>query len=138
VTEEAIAQQSEVAVNVHTLAFLREPERRATETFIGRVRRAFPEKVQQIILYGSKARRTSHAHSDIDVLLIAEEEDWRFRHAISGVAADVSLEYDVLISPRVIARERWGKMRRRRFTFYTNVQADGVELYSVGQVTTVK
>ena len=117
-------------MNRRPLVFLPERERRAIEAFVERVWQTCPEKVQQIILFGSKARGDSHAHSDVDVLLIVNEEDWRFRHAISGIAADVSLTYDVLIGPRVIGHERWGRMRRHHFTFYENVQIDGVELFS--------
>jgi predicted nucleotidyltransferase len=115
-------------MNQRTLAFLPERDRRAVEAFVERVWQTHSDRVQQIILYGSKARGDSHAHSDIDVLLIVNEEDWRFRHAISGIAADVSLAYDVLIGSRIIGRERWVKMRRHRFTFCQNVQADGIEL----------
>jgi len=115
-------------MNQRTLAFLPERDRRAVEAFVERVWQTHSDRVQQIILYGSKARGDSHAHSDIDVLLIVNEEDWRFRHAVSGIAADVSLAYDVLIGSRIIGRERWAKMRRHRFTFCDNVQADGIEL----------
>ena len=110
------------------LVFLPERERRAIEAFVGRIWQTYPEKVQQIILFGSKVRGDSHATSDIDILLIVDEEEWRFRHAISGIAADVSLVHDVFIGPRVIDRERWGRMRRHHFTFHENVQADGIEL----------
>jgi len=119
-------------MNQRPLAFLPERDRRAVEAFVERVWQTYSKRVQQIILFGSKARGDSHAHSDIDVLLIANEEDWRFRHAISGIAADVSLACDVLIGPRVIGQERWARMCRHRFTFCENVQADGIELIEEG------
>jgi predicted nucleotidyltransferase len=110
------------------LVFLPEQDRRALEAFVEHVRQTYPNRVHVITLFGSKARGDSHAYSDIDVLLIVDKEDWRFRHAISGIAADVSLAYNVLIGPRIISRERWARMRRYRFTFYKNVQADGIDL----------
>jgi predicted nucleotidyltransferase len=88
-----------------------------------------------MILFGSKARGDAHAYSDIDVLLIVDREDWLFSHAISSIAADVSLAYDVLIGPRVIGQERWARMRHRRITLYENVQADGIELLPVQTVS---
>jgi len=117
-----------LAMNQRAIALLPERDRRAVEAFVERVWQAHSDRVQQIILYGSKARGDSHAHSDIDLLLIVSEEDWRFRHAISGIAADVSLAFDVLIGPRVIGRERWANLRRHRFTLCENVEADGIEL----------
>ncbi|MBL7063020.1 MAG: nucleotidyltransferase domain-containing protein [Anaerolineae bacterium] len=121
-----------VAVNRRTLSSLPERERRAIEAFLKRVRRAYPQRVKQMRLFGSKARGDSNADSDIDILLVVDEEDWRFRHAISNVAADVSLAYDVLVEPRVIGQARWDEMRRHRFALYENVQAEGVGLVSAG------
>lgn len=107
---------------------LSKPERRAIETFLTRIRQAHPQRVKQMRLFGSKARGDSHAGSDIDILLIVDEENWQFRHAISNIAADVSLAHDVLIEPRVIGQARWDKMRRHHFVLYENVQAEGVGL----------
>jgi hypothetical protein len=115
-------------MNRQKLPSLSERDRRAVETFSERVWQTYPKRVRQMILFGSKARGDSNTYSDIDVLLIVDREDWRFRHAISGIAADVSLTYDVLIGPRVIGQERWARMRHRRITLYENVQADGIEL----------
>jgi len=111
-----------------TLTWLPDQDRQAIEAFRKHVSQTYPERVERMILFGSKARDDGHAYSDLDVLLIVDREDWRFRHAISGIAADVSLAYDVLIGPKVIGRQRWDEMRRHRFTLYENVQADGIEL----------
>ena len=115
-------------MNYQRLSSLPERDRRAVKAFSERVWQTYPKRVSQMVLFGSKARGDSHAYSDIDVLLIVDREDWRFRHAISGIAADVSLAYDVLIGPRVIGQKRWARMRHRRITLYENVQADGIEL----------
>ncbi|MCK4473136.1 MAG: nucleotidyltransferase domain-containing protein [Anaerolineae bacterium] len=117
-------------MNRHFLSSLSEQEQCAIEVFLERVRQAHPQRVKQVRLFGSKARGDSHAGSDIDILLIVDEEDWRFRHAISDIAADVSLAHDVLIEPRVIGQARWDEMRRHHFALYENVQAEGVGLVS--------
>jgi hypothetical protein len=123
-----MAEEVSGNMNYQKLSSLPERDRRAVEAFSERVWQTYPKRVSQMILFGSKARGDSHAYSDIDVLLIVDREDWRFRHAISSIAADVSLAYDVLIGPRVIGQERWARMRHRRITLYENVQADGIEL----------
>ena len=115
-------------MNRQTLSFLPERDRCAVEAFSERVWQTYPKRVRQMILFGSKARGDSHAYSDIDVLLIVDREDWRFRHAVSSIAADVSLAYDVLIGPRVIGQDWWARMRHHHVTLYENVQADGIEL----------
>lgn len=83
------------------------------------------------MLFGSKARGDSEPWSDIDILIIVDDEDWRFQHAISTLAARVSLEYDVLIGPRVIGQERWERMKRYGFGLYQNVIAEGIPLSPV-------
>ncbi len=100
----------------------------AIKVFLEQVQQHFPHLLCQAILFGSKARGDSHAYSDIDVLLIVEEESWPLRQEISTLAAQTSLAHDVLIEPRVIGQARWDKMRRHHFVLYENVQAEGVGL----------
>jgi predicted nucleotidyltransferase len=114
------------------LASLLSPdERRAVTEFTKRVYQHFPGRIEQMALFGSKARGDSRPWSDIDILIVADNGDWRFQHAISTLASRVSLEYDVLISPRVIEQERWDRMKRRRFGLYQNVIAESIPLTSV-------
>ncbi len=117
------------------MAVIRQPiehlsrnEQEAISAFLGRLERQYPGRIHQAILFGSKARGDSHPESDVDILLIANGEDWRFDHAVSDLAADVSLKYDVLINPHVIGRERWERMGRERFSLYENVLREGVPL----------
>lgn len=106
-------------------------EQRAVAGFLDLLRRHHPERVLETVLFGSKARGDSTPGSDIDILIIVDEDDWRFSHAISDLAADVSLEYDVLVAPRVIGRERWERMRELRFSLYRNIVAEGIPLSPV-------
>ena len=110
------------------MSTLQPNEQRAVTRFLELLRRHHAERVQQVILFGSKARGDSRAWSDIDLLIVVDRDDWRLSHAISDLAADVSLEYDVLIGPRVIGQERWERMKQRRFGLYQNVAAEGIPL----------
>ena len=116
-------------VVIPRLAQLLQPdERQAIETFLTRLWTCYQNRILRAVLFGSKARGDSRVESDIDILLIVDEDDWRFRHAISDIASDVSLEYGVLIGPRVIGRERWERMKRERFSLYENVVREGIPL----------
>lgn len=106
-------------------------ERQAVTSFVDQLRQRYPKRVLQSVLFGSKARGDSEPWSDIDILIIVDDEDWRFQHAISTLAARVSLEYDVLIGPRVIGQERWERMKRYGFGLYQNVIAEGIPLSPV-------
>ena len=103
-------------------------EFRAVTTFVGQLHQHYPKQILHIVLFGSKARGDSQPWSDIDILIIADSEDWRFQHAISTLAARVSLEYDVVIGPRVVSQARWERMKRHRFSLYRNVISEGIPL----------
>ena len=107
---------------------LQRNEQQAVASFLDRLQQQFRERVQQVALFGSKARGDSRSWSDIDILIVVDREDWRLSHAISDLAADASLEYDVLLAPRVIGRERWERMKQRGYGLYQNVVAEGVPL----------
>jgi len=103
-------------------------EHQAVASFLELLQQHHSGRVRQIILFGSKARGDSQPWSDIDILIIADQDDWRLSHAISTLAARVSLEYDVLLGPRVIGQERWERMKQHRFSLYRNVAAEGIPL----------
>ncbi|MBU0491208.1 MAG: nucleotidyltransferase domain-containing protein [Chloroflexi bacterium] len=114
------------------LAGLTPNEQQAVRAFVARVRGEYGARVLLTTLFGSKARGDSSHDSDVDILLVVDSEDWRLHKALRVLAARVSLEYDVLLSPRIIGQERWAEMRHHRFTLYEHVQADGIALTSVG------
>jgi len=112
-------------VSTHT-SHLTSQEREALTDFTSRLRERFPGRILQTVLFGSKARGDSDAWSDIDLLILVREEDWALRRAINTMAARVSLEYDVLIGPRVICQERWERMGQQRFSLYHNIIEEGI------------
>jgi len=100
-------------------------ERQAVDAFVKALHRQYPERVRDVILFGSKARGDSHPDSDIDILILVDDDDWRFSHAISRLAARISLNYDVLLGPRVLRQARW-----RRSLLYSTVSSEGIPLTS--------
>ena len=111
--------------------YLQPNEQKAILEFLDLLQRHYPERVLQTVLFGSKARGDSRYWSDIDILIIVDQDDWRLSHAISDLTADVSLEYDVLIGPRVIGQERWERMKEHSFGLYRNIIAEGIPLAPV-------
>jgi predicted nucleotidyltransferase len=112
-----------MAVSKSLEAVMTRQEIRAVGAFVEALQQQYPDRVRDVILFGSKARGDSHPDSDIDILVLVDDDDWRFSHAISRIAARVSLEHDVLLGPRVIRQARW-----RRSILFPTVAAEGIHL----------
>jgi predicted nucleotidyltransferase len=98
-------------------------ECQAVDAFIKALHQQYPDRIRDVILFGSKARGDSHPDSDIDILILVDDDDWRFSHAVSRLAAHISLNYDVLLGPRVIRQARW-----ERSLLYSTVSSEGITL----------
>ena len=105
-------------------------ENTALRTFVQRILAELDAQVFQVILFGSKARGDSNADSDVDVLILANEENRRLQETINVIASQISLDYDVLFNPLLIAEARWRQMSSERFSVCRNVERDGVMLFS--------
>jgi predicted nucleotidyltransferase len=105
-------------------ARLNDNEKTALQVFTNRLQSNYAQQVQQISLFGSKARGDSSPDSDIDILVIVRQGDRTLRHEIIDIASEISLEFDVLISPRVISEKRW--QTKQGFSLYRNITRDAL------------
>jgi len=108
-----------MALNATTLS---QSEQRALQTFVRKLNQAYPRQIHQVMLFGSKARGDSDVDSDVDVLIIINQDDRSIRREIIDIASDLSLEHDILLSPRVISKNKWEA--RRGFSIYQNIARD--------------
>lgn len=106
-------------------------ENEALQTFIQRLQAELGQQIVRIILFGSKARGNSAADSDVDVLILAKNEDRQLQKAISKISSQVDLDYDILLNSLLIADKRWMQMSKERFSLCRNVERDGILLYQV-------
>ena len=113
-----------------SLSHLTSNERAAVTEYIARIRSRFPDRVLDVILFGSKVRGDADIESDIDLLVLVDTENNEFRSELWRVASDVSLDYNVVLSPRVFGQARWAETRRIRLPLYRAIVADGVPLTS--------
>ncbi len=113
-----------------SLSHLTSNERAAVTEYIARIRSRFPDRVLDVILFGSKVRGDADIESDIDLLVLVDTENNEFRSELWRVASDVSLGYNVVLSPRVFGQARWAETRRIRLPLYRAIVADGVPLTS--------
>ena len=86
----------------------------------------FPGLVERIIIFGSKARGTATADSDLDLLVVIREGDWRLKDAITQPGYLLAIGTDVVPSIIVYTVEEWELHRKRQAPFWQTVTRDGV------------
>ena len=108
--------------------WLMENEKAALNALVTALDERYGAEILSVRLFGSKARGDFRPHSDLDVLVLATHDDWRFRQAISFMAADISLACDVVLALKVVSRARWEVLDREGFALARNVRQEGVVL----------
>ena len=108
--------------------YLAPQERRAIRDLIFRLRKAFGEQIKQAFLFGSKARADSESDYDIDLFVLVENETWVLKDEISGIVADINLEYDLLVDSRVIGASRWKHMAEIQAGLYRTISQDAIPI----------
>lgn len=99
-------------------AALRELKERLTRDF----------GLQELRLFGSRAREEGDAESDLDVLIILDKSDWDTENRIYNLAFELDLKHDVVISTIVYSRAEFDSPLNRVSGFYRELQQDGVQL----------
>ena len=87
--------------------------------------------VKRMLLFGSKARGDFNDDSDIDVLILANEEigiikTWE----ISDISTDIAVECDIFVSCKIFNYSDWegGNEDKIFLPFRENVEMNGVEI----------
>lgn len=91
----------------------------------------FGDKLEQLILFGSCARDEQNPESDIDIMILVDENEAAlktYRESIVDIMTELSLKYDTVIS---LSRETFGRYNEYLdvLPFYRNIYNEGVEIY---------
>lgn len=83
----------------------------------------------KIILYGSYARGDYHKDSDVDILILLDQEKitYELEKKVKYPLYDIEFETGQIISPLVLSKKDW-ETRHKITPFYENVIRDGVVL----------
>lgn len=116
------------------LEHLAPTERRALVEFVQLLRERFNGLVQSALLFGSKARGENGPESDLDVLVVVDSDDWRLHKQIRYLAADICLEYDLNLSPRVWSVTHQREVEELQTLLYQNIHRDGISLLEIAGI----
>lgn len=104
---------------------LSEWEKKAISDATRMLKDRFP--VEEVILFGSKARGDDDKESDIDLLLLTTRPiHWKERKAIVHALFDLGLEYDVLFSIAVNTVHDWHEGICTAFPIHKEITREGV------------
>ena len=81
--------------------------------------------IKQIILFGSVARGDDTEFSDIDILIVSDNAK-EIEDEIMGIAFDIVLDKQEVISPHIASESNLNKIRD--FSFMKNIAGDGIVL----------
>ena len=104
-------------------------EEETVKLFSNRIKNIFPESVEAVYLFGSKARGDFSSESDIDLLVVTKKNDWRLADEIRKIGYELDAEIDYKFSIIVIPEERFSFMKENRYSFAENVLNEGAVLY---------
>jgi predicted nucleotidyltransferase len=103
------------------------PWRTALERFVIAVRGAYGDRLQRVVLFGSRARGDADLESDIDVLVVLDEvlDFWKEHRRIGDLALEASEGAGTIVFAMPISRFEY-EMRRSPLLF--NVQREGIDV----------
>ncbi|MTJ10604.1 nucleotidyltransferase domain-containing protein [Anabaena sp. UHCC 0204] len=91
------------------------------------IQKTYQDNLDQVILFGSRARGDHHADSDVDILIVLKEP-FNYSQEIEKTSvfiSELSLEFDLVIS-RVFAETK--DFNSKNTPFFMNIRKEGVIL----------
>ena len=86
------------------------------------------ERIEKIILFGSRVRGDEKPYSDYDVLLVVEERERNLMDAVHDAVMDALLVTGRLVSPKVFRRRDFDRFSAIPTPFFKNVLREGISL----------
>ena len=109
--------------------YLTNHERVTLSRFLDRLEAEFPDGVQRVILFGSRARGDHDAESDVDLLIVSDKD----KSHISNLAYEVAADENMPLSPLVVSTAEYRRYQRLRLPLYVNLRRAGIELWNTQQ-----
>ena len=107
---------------------LTRPDKRWIDQYRRELTEKFPGMVEQMLIYGSKARGEAGPDSDLDVLLIVRDEAAKGKRAMREIGYLLAAEGDVVPSIMAYTVGEWECRRKSGSPFRQAVERDKVRV----------
>ena len=108
------------------LDFLTDDEQKAVATFKRSVRTLVSERLKGFYLFGSKARGDYEPDSDIDIAIVVDRLSTVEKRDIMDLAAQIDLEYLVVLSPLIFSMDVFQGIRERERRIAMDIEREGI------------
>jgi predicted nucleotidyltransferase len=102
---------------------LRSEEQEVLKRFKAEVKKVFGERLDRVVLFGSRSRGDADPDSDFDLLVTVQSLDQADQKRVFDIAADLSLEYGTVLAVLVVPTNDFTE--DRYFYLYENIQKEG-------------
>ena len=102
------------------------------DEILQRAKKEYGSKLDSVILYGSYARNEADDESDVDIMILVDEDREKLlaqRYNWNCFGTDLDLKYGVLTSMKLQDTKSFYEWREV-LPFYRNVLNEGVRLYA--------
>ncbi len=105
-------------------------ERAALDGYLANLCGQYGDRLERVVLFGSKARGDFAPESDLDILVVLHDGDWRLRDAVALAAFDPMIEHGVVLSPLIVDVADYLWWQEHNAPIYRNICAEGVDLWT--------
>ena len=102
--------------------------KKIVSSFSNDTKRLLKDNLIAEYLFGSTARAENKELSDIDILIIVKQFDYKLRETLSSLSSEYSINHGVYISPILKDKNIWEKNKTHQTLFYKEIQRDGIRL----------
>jgi len=106
--------------------YLTQNEHNALKEFSSLLMLNFPDNYLYSCLFGSKSRGDSHKDSDLDVVVILKDVDYKTKCAIIDLAYEELIKTDVDISPLIFSQTDYERQRQGGYPIVQEIERDKV------------
>ena len=103
----------------------------AVSEYLTILRKKYTHRIVDVLLFGSVARGDYDDESDIDILVIVQDGESKFRDEVSMASYEPMLKNDVVISSLVMDEMIYNWHRKYKDPLYNAIKREGVNLWKI-------